>query len=362
MASFRKRGDLQWQARVRRQGFPDQAKTFAYREDAERWAREVERELDTNGFVDRRVTESTTFSQILERYAKDVTPLKRSHDSESALIRVLLRDPLLAQLRMSALTSQAVAEWRDRRLAEVSGSTVNRELNVISAVVNHSRREWGIHMENPVALVKRPPTNRARDRRLSPEEQRYLMAALEPSPRRPDGTFLKGGSRNPYITPIVLLALETAMRQGEILRLSWEHISLDEQVAHLPKTKNGDARDVPLSRRAVEILRGVIKGDEVPTEGRVFRTTADALKKGFPRALARARASYLESCKADGKRPKPGFLENIHFHDTRHEATTRLSEKLDSVLELSAVTGHRDLRMLKRYYHPRASDLAKKLD
>jgi len=86
-----------------------------------------------------------------------------------------------------------------------------------------------------------------------------------------------------------------------------------------------------------------------------------ALRKGFTRAIERAQHDYLADCQATRRKPQPGFLSDVHFHDIRHEAASRLAEKLSNVLELSAVTGHRDLRMLKRYYHPRAEDLAKKL-
>ena len=131
----------------------------------------------------------------------------------------------------------------------------------------------------------------------------------------------------------------------------------------LPDTKNGDSRMVPLSRKAVAILQELqtLAGVGDVLEGPVFPTTAMALRKGFKRALERAQQQYKEDCRAAGKRPVRGFLEDVHFHDTRHEAASRLSEKLSNVLELSAVTGHKDLRMLKRYYHPRAEDLAKKL-
>lgn len=360
MGTIIKRGDLQWQAKIRRHGFPIQTRTFSYKEDAEKWARTIERELDTVGFVNHRIADTTAFGDILARYLEEVTPTKRSAHVEAVLIRCFMRDPELAKLKMSALTQGAVAVWRDRRLTQVAAGTVNRELNVLSAVINHSRREWGVHIENPVAMVKRPPAPRARSRRLSPLEEQYLMDELGVSPRNADGTFGRG-ARNNYLEPIVMLALETAMRRGEMLSLLWENIDLEAQVAHLPLTKNGDSRDVPLSQRAVSILRNLAEDDDVPVEGVVFNTSADAIKKGFPRAIARARQTYLNDCLATGKKPKIGFLEDIHFHDLRHEATTRLSKKLSNVLELSAVTGHRDLRMLKRYYHPRAEDLAKKL-
>ena len=194
-----------------------------------------------------------------------------------------------------------------------------------------------------------------------------MLAALTGGERQQDGTFTKG-ARNPWLLPLVRLALETAMRRGELLALQWENVDLKRRTAHLPDTKNGDARTVPLSTTAVGILRALPSRPKAergkPVEraaGPVFPTTAMALRKGFARAIERAQQDYLADCKAARRRPQPGFLSDVHFHDTRHEAASRLAEKLSNVLELSAVTGHRDLRMLKRYYHPRAEDLAKKL-
>lgn len=363
MARIEKRGELQWRVQVRRKGFRSQSRTFSYKEDAEKWEREVERELETVGFVDRRMAEGTTFAEVLTRYSKEVTLDKKSAETEKSLIRGFLRDPELTQVKMSALDSATVAAYRDRRLKVVKPGTVNRELNVISAVINHARREWRIHMNNPVELVKRPASPQGRDRRLSVEEERYLTAELTPVPRAANGTF-GAGTRNSYVGRVTLLAVQTAMRRGEILRLRWEHIDLTPGAAfaHLPMTKNGDARDVPLSSKAVEILRTFIApGAEIPESGQVFKTTDDALKKAFSRAVRRARQRYLDDSQAAGRQPKIGFLENLRFHDTRHEGTSRLAKKLN-VLELSATTGHRDLRSLKRYYHPNAAELAGKLD
>lgn len=356
LSTITKRGEAQWQAKVRVKGFPTRSKTFLYREDAERWARATERELETSGFVDRKEAERQTLKAVLERYRTEVTPLKKSADIESIKIGVLLKDPALPLMSMASLSSAAVAAWRDRRLAMVSGATVNREFNLLSAVINHARREWNIHIENPVTLVRRPEVARSRDRRLSDEEERYLFAALGEAPRRADGTFEKA-ARNPYFVPVFKLALETAMRRGELLSLQWENVDLERRTAHLPDTKNGDARTVPLSSKAVAALKGLPK----PHKGPVFPITPMSLRKGFTRGIARARARYEEDCEESGRTPSPAFLADVHFHDTRHEAASRLAEKLSNVLELSAVTGHRDLRMLKRYYHPRAEDLAKKL-
>ncbi|KGX39203.1 integrase [Burkholderia pseudomallei] len=365
MGTITKRGELQWQAKVRRKGFPQQSRTFMYKEDAEKWVRAIERELETSGFVDRREAEKNTLGDVLRRYQKDVTPLKKSAEIESIKINVLLRDKALVDLKMSAVNSNALAKWRDRRLKEVAGATVNREMNVLSAALNHARREWGIHVENPIPYVKRPEQARARERRLSSEEERYLLAALTGGERRVDGTFSKG-PRNPWLLPLVELALETAMRRGELLSLQWENVDLQRRTAHLPDTKNGNARTVPLSTRATNILKAlpsyIADGTGERAVGPVFATTAMALRKGFTRAIERAQQQYALDCEEAEKKPLPGFLSDLHFHDTRHEAASRLADKLSNVLELSAVTGHRDLRMLKRYYHPRAEDLAKKLD
>lgn len=369
MGQITKRGEYQWRAKIRRKGFPEQSRTFTYREDAEKWVRTVERELETSGFVDRREADKNTLGEVLRRYQQEVTPKKKSASIESVKIDVIMKDAVLPKLKMSAVAGSAIASWRDRRLKQVSGATVNREIDVLSAVLNHARREWGIHVENPIPYIKRPEKARARDRRFSAQEESYLLAALSGGDRLADGTFSKG-ARNPWLLPLVQLAIETAMRRGELLALTWENVDLKRQTAHLPDTKNGDPRTVPLSTRAVAILKalptaegddGVGEGAEVPRAGAVFPTTALALRKGFARAIERAKEQYFADCKQAKRRPVGGFLDDVHFHDTRHEAASRLAEKLSNVLELSAVTGHKDLRMLKRYYHPRAEDLAKKL-
>ncbi|MEW9898784.1 site-specific integrase [Chitinivorax sp. PXF-14] len=337
MATITKRGDYQWQVKIRRNGYPSQSRTFETKEAAEKWARSVEREMDTGDFLDRREADKNTFAAILKRYQREITPSKKCAPIEAIKIDVLLRDDI-AKAKMSALSGVLLAEWRDRRLKAVSSATVNREIDIISAVISQARKEWGVHIDNPVELIRRPPKPKGRERRLVGDEEARLMAALNEAPRRPDGTY-GGGTRNPWVKPIVVFAIETAMRRGEILALRWENVDLHRQVAHLPDTKNGDSRDVPLSRRAVETLRAIPRS----ISGTVFPVTPNALKKGFERAVDRA------------------GMDDFHFHDLRHEAASRLAEKLANVLELSAVTGHRDLRMLKRYYHPRAEDLARKL-
>ena len=176
-------------------------------------------------------------------------------------------------------------------------------------------------------------------------------------------------SGSTLLPSVVWLAVETAMRRSEIAGLRWEHIDLDRRVAHLPSTKNGSSRNVPLSTRAVNIFTALQKahgelgeGEDDPAVegGRVFRIRSDAVTRAFERAVLRARTVYLSDCKASRKKPDPRYLTDLRFHDLRHEATSRLAD-IFPLHELTKITGHKDPRMLMRYYHPRAEDLAKRL-
>lgn len=332
MATFRKRGPYQWQAQVRKRGYPLQTKTFETKAAAETWARATEYEMDQGLFVSRAEAESTTLRELLERYKEEITPLKKGAASESARIRAFLKHSL-AQRFVAGIRGVDIARYRDARLKKVSPATVKRELVIISHLFEVARKEWGIHVSNPVRDIKLPPHSNARERRLQighdgekSEESRLLEACKE--------------AKNPFLLPIVHLALETAMRQGELVSLRWEHIDLNRRTAHLPDTKNGESRTVPLSPTAIQVLRSLPRS----IHGQVFPgLTTEAVKRAYIRAARRA------------------GIEDLHFHDLRHEATTRFFELGLNIMEVASITGHKDLRMLRRYTHLKAEDLARKL-
>lgn len=327
MASIRQRNG-KWQARVIRRGQPAQARTFGSKQDAERWARSVETEIDRGSYASRNEADRTTLGEVIARYCAEVTPGMRSARDDLIRLNALQRHRLCANA-MSHLTPAKVAAFRDQRLHQVQPGTVIRELAYLSGIINHARREWGIHCTNPVALVKKPEAPQGRDRVLSVAEEARLLAALVPS-----------GRRSPWVLPIVELALQTAMRRGELLGLRWGDLRLAERVAVLQLTKNGDRRVVPLSTGAVRVLGALPRSLH---DDRVFPIQAAAMAKAFDRAGARA------------------GLSGLRFHDLRHTAITRMAAKLPNVIELAAVSGHRSLRMLQRYYHPNPQDLAAKL-
>ncbi|MBR0794006.1 site-specific integrase [Bradyrhizobium jicamae] len=329
MATIRKlRG--RWQAQVRRRGVPPRAKSFDSKTEAERWARDLEAEADRSGWVaDTRAAEKTTLKELLTRYRDEVTPGKRGSVSERARINSIVRCPI-GHRTLAKLTSSDVATYRDERLKSVAPATIVRELNTISHAIEIATREWGLWLpRNPVRLVRRPPVPRGRTRRFKEGEEEALLTACD-------------RGRTPLLKPLIVLAIETGMRRGELLDLRWEHVDLKRSVAHLPLTKNGDSRDVPLSRRAVKVLDEVHSDD--PKRDRVFPMTGNAVRLAFEHLRVRA------------------GMSDFHFHDLRHEAISRLFEKGLNIVEVSAISGHRELKMLKRYTHLRAADLVARLD
>ena len=307
------------------------SKVCATRREAAQWALEREAELAGRKLPDK------TLRDALRRYASELDDDRGGARWERIRLAAFERDPL-ALRRLAALGPDDFAAWRDARLrtqaqrrqTTVAPATVAREMNLLRSVLETARKEWRWLRTNPMADVSWPKSPKGRARRITPEEEADLTAALGVATLRADTATQRVGLA-------FLLALETAMRSGEILALTWPNIHLAEQYVHLPRTKNGDARDVPLSKRAVEILRAMPLGF-----GPVFQLDAAARD-----ALWR---------KARAKTPH----RDVHFHDSRAEAIWRLSKKLD-VLELARVIGHRDVNSLLIYYRESASAIARKL-
>ena len=237
---------------------------------------------------------------------------------------------------VTEIDAAALAEWRDQRLRKVQASTVNREMNLISAMINTAIREWRIPglTVNPIHQIRRPKDPRPRRRRVSAAERAAICEALDWDGARPPETSKQ------WSAFAFCVALETAMRKGEVLSLTWENLHLDRKFAHLGDTKNGDDRDVPLSSQAIALFRLLKPGRG---QQRVVPVLSGTLDQLFRRAVQAAK------------------VHDLHFHDSRREAATVLSKKLANVLELAAVTGHRSLNTLKIYYRPDPGDLAAKL-
>lgn len=276
-----------------------------------------------------------TLREALESYRTRVSVLKKGYQQERYRIDQISRAPIGEKI-LRHITSVDVATYRDERLQAInvktgnviSAATVRLEMSLLSNLFDIARIEWGLCDENPVKNVRKPKPPPGRDRRLTSREDRLILRYAHQHP-------------NPELYSIIIIALETAMRQGEILGLQWENINLKTRVAHLPITKNGAKRDVPLSLLARDAL--VRLG--VKPSGKVFYYSANGLKSTW-----RFMVHKLE-------------IDDLHFHDLRHEACSRLFElgTLD-VMEVAAISGHKSLAMLKRYTHLKAQRLVKKLE
>ncbi len=351
MASIRKRGD-KWQARIRIKGQLPVEKSFLTRKDAEAWGKVMESEMIRGTFIKRTDAEQTTLDQALDRYKREISAKKRGATQEEMRIKAW-KAHKLARKSLAALRSADFAKYRDDRLKVAAAATVRLELAIISNLFNVARKEWGFEgLANPIEAIRLPTAQNERNRLFYDGEEALLLASLEPGSGRGKDGKVTPGCRNTWLRSLVLLAIETGMRRGEILSLRWENIRLVDRVAHLPLTKNGNSRNVPLSSKAVEVLKALPR----PLRGPVFNVTPNAVKLGFIRAVERARSAYVEDGGEDDR-----VMVDLHFHDLRHIAVTRLAEKLPNIVELAAVSGHQDVRMLKRYYHPKAEDLARKL-
>jgi integrase len=316
-----------WQAKVRKKGFPSQTKVFRAKADAQAWAASVEGEMVRGLWRDRSESESTTLKECIERYLSDVTPHKKNGHPEELRLQQWLRRTIACRF-MSAIRGKDVADAiKDMESEGKSKNTIRLHLAVISHLFKVARTEWGMEsLSNPCEAVRKPRLPQGRERRLVSNEEDRLLDACR-------------AEENPDILYIVQFAIETAMRRSEICGLQWENVNLSGRVALLPDTKNGTVRRVPLSSSALEVLRALPRR----LDGLVWNVKADTVTRSFERACRRA------------------GIEDLRFHDLRHEATSRLFEKGFNPMEVSAITGHKTLQMLKRYTHLRAEDLAKRM-
>ncbi len=342
MATFEQRGAT-WRVKVRIRGHSLNA-TFNTHEEARAWAATQEAKLLAGAKAKNGQAAFVLVSDLLRRYAEDISPKKRGGRWEIVRIEMMLRDASFG-VALRDYGPEQVADWRDARLLLVSGASVNREMNLLSGVFTTAIKDWRIGLrENPVHLTSRPANPPARKRRVSDEEIAAIRTKLGWDGITPPET------RSQWVAWVHALAVETAMRKGELLGLTRRRVNLPgafavlldgEEVDTPGQTKTGRGRDVPLSRRACALLEMAGEGDPDAPIAQVTSGSCDTL---FRKAVAAVK------------------IVDLHFHDSRREATTRIAPKVGNTLDLSKITGHRDHRQLGDYYAPNASELAKKLD
>ena len=325
MATIRRRGKT-YHVQIRKVGYPPVTKSFSSITVARKWTKATEADMERRLSVS--VPSRLTVGDLLERYESEVIPTHKDSRREIYKSRTLRKN--FSKIRLCDLSPSDVRQYRDIRLKTISPATLRRELAVLSSAINHASKEWGIFVStNPVTAISVPRTANARSRRLEADEQNRLLSASNGELRR-----------------IIIIALETGMRRGEILQIRRSHIDFILQTLLIPRTKTDTPRTIPLSSMAVVSLKEQISisGNITPIrETPLFSLLPDSLSQAFRRLCRRL------------------DIQNLHFHDLRHEATSRLFEKGLNPVEVATITGHKDTKMLMRYTHLRAEDLVGRL-
>ena len=334
MSTIRKhRG--KYQVQIRRKDHRPISKTFHQLKDAQEWARWMEVQADRGGLLPIQTKQKHLLADLVVRYKTEVTSNKKGSRDEAIVLNAFLRDPI-CQKTMCNVTVTDFAGYRDRRLKTISSATLKRQLNPICHMFNVARTEWGIPIkEKPVEGLKLKARDNRRERRLRDGEQEKLLEAARTR-------------QSPYIVWIVIFAIETAMRRGEILGLHWDQVDLKRRSVTILESKNGYSRTIPLTPTAVALLHDIWREVSPSVSNKkttkVFPITANALRMAWERML------------------KPTEIEDLHFHDLKHEAISRFFERGLTVPEVASISGHRDLKMLMRYAHADTTRLAKKLE
>lgn len=332
MATIRKRNG-KYQVQVRRNNQLIASKTFHTQLDARNWARQTEVQIDQGELEPRKSDlKKFTLADIVSRYLKEVVPLKKQ-SVETFLLNAFLRHPICSK-RLDHLTSADFSAYRDERLKSIAPISLKRQLAPISHAFEIARTEWGIPIkENPIEKLRLKARDNRRERRLKDGEQEKLLEAARTR-------------QNPLIEKVVIFAIETGMRRGEILGLHWDQVDLKRRSVTILESKNGYSRTIPLTPGAFALLQSMKDeaGDKDLKPERVFPLTANTLRMAWERMLART------------------DIEDLHFHDLRHEAISRFFEMGLTVPEVASISGHRDMKMLMRYAHADTTKLARKLE
>lgn len=304
MATIRKHYGS-WQALIRISGHPQMSKSFSKHGDAKRWAIETELKIRREDAGIAKI-KYPSFSEIGTRYIADVSITKRGFINERNIIKSFMKE-VWSEYPLNKVTPEVISKYRDKLLNTISGTSINRKLDVISTIFTTCKKEWGYPVSNPILSIRRPKKEEPRNRRLTDEEIERLI---------------KGNHTCEMMRSIIQIMLETGMRSGEVIRIAHDHLKGATLFIPITKTK---PRTIPLTKKAVEL----IKEAKLP-----FNTSVDAIGKRFARLC------------------KHYDINDAVPHDLRHNSLTNFMriKKLD-VPSTMLIAGHKDPRMLLRIYN-----------
>jgi integrase len=336
MANIEKRitedGNASYRVKIRIKGFPTQTATFARLTDAKDWAKITEGAIKDRRYFKNTESKKRTLGELIDKYIEDVLPNKpKSEDKQKSQLNWWKKE--LGEYFLVDITPALIVEHRDK-LAKAksrfnkkySPATINRYQAALSHALTIAANDWGWLEDSPMRKVSKSKEPRGRVRFLSDDERKALLAACQES-------------TSAYLYPVVVLALSTGMRQGEILNLAWADVNLDKQYIILHETKNGERRRVPLSGLAHAEIKKLSK---------IRRIDTSLL---FPHATPRLKDQPFDLRKPWDDALKKAEIKDFRFHDLRHSTASYLAMNGASLAEIAEVLGHKTLQMVKRYAH-----------
>lgn len=327
MATIRRRNG-KFQVQIRIKGSQSSTRTFKTKSEALAWSRveEAEKCNSTKVFNQSHRNEYTV-GTLLERYYIEILSKRKWYSRECSILRRFQRSELY-NIKVRDLSEADIARYRDERLKVVKPATVVRELCAGSHCFTIAQSEWGVRLPtNVFKSVRKPKVRNSRERRISKEEWNRLVEADH-----------RRGKR--AMIHIIELAIQTAMRKGELLNAKWVDVNLTQSTLHIPKTKNDYPRTIPLTPKAIEILQRLKE-----------RSDGDTIISVNYFTLSSWWAELLRAAE----------IRNLRWHDLRHEGISRHFEHGLSVPEVAMISGHRDYQMLRRYTHINPANVASKL-
>jgi integrase len=321
MATIRKLRN-RWQAQVRLKGIKPIAKSFTKKSEAVAWSRVIESRVTLGTFVDARAAENTLVSDLIDRYLE----LRNKHHRVDASLKSRCKRLTLSLgvFSLSKLSTCHLSEYRDQRLEVANPTTVIHELSLLQRILRLANTEWAIPFPQGIPTIGLPRMPRGRTRRLAVGEEERLLSECK---------------KDAVLHDFILLAIETAGRRSELVAMKWMDIDFGSSTLSIPKTKTGVPRVIPLSRKALVVLKSMSRTNE-----HVFSISATAASQRFAKA-----------CKKAG-------INDLRIHDLRHTGISRLFELGLNSMEVAAISGHETLAMLKRYTHLNISHLSSRME
>lgn len=333
MAYIQKRktsdGKTHYRVQVRLKGYPTASATFERKTDAKQWAQQTETEMRQGRYFQTYESKKHTVAEVIDRYIENIIPTKPKN-AQSRTAQLLWWKKQIGHVLLSDLTPALIAEQRDKLLKGFtprkklrSPATVVRYIAALSHALSIAVKEWGWIEDSPIRKVTKPKESRGRIRFLSDTERCALLKACRKS-------------SNPFLYPVVVLALSTGMRQGEIMNLRWEDVDLFRGRIVLHNTKNGERRVVPLRGHAQELLQQ-LKENTKQDIGLLFpaKNPQKPMDLRFPWEQALQKAE----------------IKDYRFHDNRHSCASYLLAQKATLAEIAEILGHKTLQMVKRYAH-----------